>query len=39
MDDEGLYEEALKYIEEKLLVFFGISEKANADQYQKFHAS
>ena len=39
MDDEGLYEEAFKYIEEKLLAFFGISEKANLDQYQKFHNS
>ena len=37
--DEHLYEDAFKYIEEKLLSFFGISEKANADQYQKFHTS
>ena len=39
MADEHLYEEAFKYIEEKLLALFGISEKTNADQYEKFHKS
>ena len=38
-NDEALYEDAFKYIEEKILAFFGISEKSNAEQYQKFHAS
>ena len=38
-NQEILYEDAFKYIEEKLLCFFAISEKSNADQYQKFHTS
>ena len=38
-NDEALYEDAFKYIEEKIMAFFGISEKSNADQYQKFHTS
>ena len=39
MADEHLYEDAFKYIEEKLLVLFGYTEKANPDAYQKFHNS
>ena len=35
MADEHLYEDALKYIEEKLLILFGYREKANT--YQKLH--
>jgi dynein heavy chain len=34
-----LYEDAFKYIEEKLLAMYGISEKSNAEQYEKFHTS
>ena len=37
MADEHLCEDALKYIEEKLLVLFGYREKANT--YQKLHNS
>ena len=39
MADEHLYEDAFKYIEEKLLTLFGYTEKANPDAYQKFHNS
>ena len=39
MADEHLYEDAFKYIEEKLLTLFGYTEKANAEAYQKFHNS
>ena len=39
MADEHLYEDAFKYIEEKLLVLFGYTEKSNPDAYQKFHNS
>ena len=39
MADEHLYEDAFKYIEEKLLVLFGYTEKTNPDAYQKFHNS
>ena len=38
-NEESLYPDAFKYIEEKLLCFFGISEKSNHDQYEKFHNS
>ena len=39
MIDEHLNEDAFKYIEEKLLVLFGYTEKTNPDIYQKFHNS
>ena len=39
MADEHLYEDAFKYIEEKLLALFNCTEKQNSDAYQKFHES
>ena len=39
MADEHLYEDALKYIEEKLLAIYGISEKSNSEAHEKFHNS
>ena len=39
MEEENLSVEAMKFIEEKLQTFFGISEKQNQDQYEKFHKS
>ena len=39
MADEHLYEDAFKYIEEKLLILFGFTEKQNHDAYERFHAS